>query len=235
MIFVPPLRIQPQALGTKTHSLTMKLRHDGNFVGQLALDSWISVLPTCPAPESELGVHVYDSIVRALLAPINGLIEQCIDEAKSGSRKNFCIFPELSFFQMWWRLHTIFRVRREIKAKGLDKSLSRGDLERMSNVRGVGASLRQAGDDRAHRNLSIKPSCCSVALRTIFRRSPHPNGSTIQSCDCRFCHYLTACIQILLNYSLNGNCSNVYFIENHPHHITCDRIKEQALYKKGKK
>ena len=56
--------------------------HKGSDVGQLVVDSWISPLPSCMAPTSDLEIQVYNSIVRTLIAPMQSQIEQCVDQLR---------------------------------------------------------------------------------------------------------------------------------------------------------
>lgn len=149
----------------ETHSLTMKLRQHDNDVGQLVMDSWISVLPSCPAPKSDLGVQVYNATVRALLAPINGQIEQCIDEAKSGSRKIVAYFRHSVLSDIMLSAAK-FRVRRQIVTKGSKHGLDKAALAHLAreiDAQTHGVSTRNEKDPTSIylENLAVVRSLCA--------------------------------------------------------------------------
>ena len=129
------------------------------------MDSWISVLPSCPAPKSDLGVQVYNATVRALLAPINGQIEQCIDEAKSGSRKIVAYFRHSVLSDIMLSAAK-FRVRRQIVTKGSKHGLDKAALAHLAreiDAQTHGVSTRNEKDPTSIylENLAVVRSLCA--------------------------------------------------------------------------
>ena len=164
--FIVPASSNTEDKNTRdTHSLTLKLTHKGSNVGQLVIDSWISPLPSCAAPTSDLEVQVYNSIVRTLLAPMQSQIEQCIELAKVGSPNVITQFRQ-SVLSHVVRSANQFRLRRELVSTGLKSGLDANALDSFTHKMYSEVNLSSKQDGMKPKsvylaNLSVVSSLCA--------------------------------------------------------------------------